>query len=111
MADCNSCNKTKADVPYIVYESAMARNERTVKRLVAVIVVLSLVLCATIGGFLWYLSQYDFSGEEIIVDAYDGHANYIGENGDINNGSYNSQETDSNAEEPFPLEGNSNPQG
>lgn len=41
---------------------------------------------ATIGGFIWYLNQYDFSGTEIIVeqDATDGgDTNYIGNDGDI----------------------------
>lgn len=77
--DCKSC-KTKADIPYIAYESAMARNERTVKRLVAAIIVMAIILCVTIGGFLWYLSQYDFAGEDVTVDASNGHANYIGQN-------------------------------
>ena len=52
---------------------------------VAFIIVVACWL-ATIGGFIWYLNQYDFSGTEIIVeqDATDGgDTNYIGNDGDI----------------------------
>lgn len=98
MPDCKTCKEQHKDpVPYIVHEDAMDRNERMIKRLVAVVIVLAVLLAGTIAGFLWYLSQYDFSGEEITVDAIDGHANYIGENGDINNGTYYGQEASPDA--------------
>ena len=106
--DCKSC-KTKADVPYIAYESAMARNERTVKRLVAVIIVMAVILCATVGGFLWYLSQYDFAGEDVTVDASNGHANYIGQNGEIDNGTYYGETADTYFEESLTGEGTGSP--
>ena len=50
------------------------------------------VLCmwlTTIGVFVWYLNQYDFSSETVTVEqdtAEGGNANYIGGNGDIANG-------------------------
>lgn len=37
-------DKTNTNVPYIVYESEAARHERTVKRLIAVIIVTLLLL-------------------------------------------------------------------
>ncbi len=47
---------------------------------------------ATIVGFVWYLNQYDFSSYE--VNSQDGgNANYIGNDGDINNGLRESEET------------------
>lgn len=108
---CETCKykteeKRHEPVPYLAYESAMARNERTVKRLIAVIVVMVLLLAGTITGFLVYLSQYDFTGADITIDAADGHANYIGQDGDISNGTYYGAETVSNIEEPLPVEGN-----
>lgn len=110
--DCRTCRDNKREpVPFIAHEMAMARAERTVKRMVAVVIVMSVLLAGTIAGFLWYLSQYDFSGEEIIVDACDGHANYIGQDGDINNGTYYGAEESTHAEESLPVKGNGSTQG
>lgn len=39
----------------------------------------------TIGGFIWYLYQYDFASYEITSND-GGNANYIGNDGDIING-------------------------
>ena len=108
MPDCRSCKDNRREpVPYIAHEMAMARAERTVKRLVTVVVVMALLLAGTIAGFLAYLSQYDFAGADISIDAADGHANYIGQNGDIRNGTYYGAETNPNAEESLPVEGDS----
>ena len=60
--DCSTCKEKKADpVPYIAHESALARNERTIKRLISAIIVVLLLWFATIGMFIWYINQYDFS--------------------------------------------------
>ena len=74
-------------VPWIVFEGEMARNERTVRRLwVALIVAIALIF-ATVGVFVWYLEQYDYtSSETITIDGADGIANYIGKDGTIYNG-------------------------
>lgn len=76
-----------AAVPYIVYESAMARTERHIKRLVASLIVSILTLFAANIGWLMFLSQYEFETTEISSEG-GGNANYIGEDGDIYNGSY-----------------------
>ena len=89
---CNSCvDKTPASVPYVVHESAMARAERHSKRLVAIIILLIILLVGSNIGWLVYESQFEtvetITEEDIIVDAEeDGVANYIGNDGDINNG-------------------------
>lgn len=55
MPDCRSCKDNRREpVPYIAHEMAMARAERTVKRLVAVVIVMALLLAGTIAGFLMY---------------------------------------------------------
>ena len=46
-------------VPYIVHEAAMARQERTVKRLWIVVVLLIVLLVATNAGWIWYESQWE----------------------------------------------------
>lgn len=88
---CNNCgtDKTPANVPYVVHESAMARAERQSKRLVAIIILLVLLLVGSNIGWLVYESQFETTEtvEEILVDAEDnGIANYIGNDGDIYNG-------------------------
>ena len=46
-------------VPYIVYEGAMARNERMLKRLLISIVISVLLLFASNATWLYVWSQYD----------------------------------------------------
>lgn len=93
MANCKECKenrvevKTPENVPYIVHEAAMARNERNVKRLVIAIVTAIALLFASNALWLRAWNSYDYSSEEIIIDSQDGgNANYIGNDGDIVNG-------------------------
>lgn len=90
MSNCDACKEIKKTepVPYIVHESAQARNERTVKRLVIALIVLALLWFATIGIGVYAWMQYDYTSEESVVDvdANDGVSNYIGNDGDIVNG-------------------------
>lgn len=48
-----------ADVPYIAFESAMARMERANKRLAALMVLLLVLLLGTNAVWLWYESQWE----------------------------------------------------
>ena len=95
MTKCKECKEkrmevnTPENVPYIVHEAAMARNERNVKRMIVAIVTAIALLFASNALWLWAWMQYDYSGKEIIVeqDTTDGgNANYIGNDGDIVNG-------------------------
>ena len=93
MANCETCKGKDANapesVPYIVHESSMARMERQIKRLWIALIVSVVLLFASSAIFTYAWLQYDYSGEEIIVeqDAQDGgNANYIGNDGDIVNG-------------------------
>ena len=92
MKTCNSC-ETEKTIPYVVYESSMARNERTIKKLIIALIITILLMFASNGLWLYASMQYDYSGayEEIIVDSEDsGVANYIGNDGEIINGKDNS---------------------
>ena len=90
MANCKECKekrmevKTPENVPYIVHEAAMARNERNVKRLVVALVVAIVLAFATNVGWLIYESKYE------TVDysyAQDGEGtNIIGDGNDVDNG-------------------------
>ena len=90
MSNCSNCNhenKNPEAVPYIVHESAMARAERSAKRLWVVIILLIVMLVATNGAWIWYESQFEtVETTEVIQENADGYNNYVGNDGDIING-------------------------
>ena len=59
MPDCNTCRENRQSVPYIVYESAMARCERTIKRLWILVLVVVLLLVGSNVGWMIYESQFE----------------------------------------------------
>ena len=75
-------------VPYIVYEGEQARHERTVRRLIIALIVSIIIIFLSNAAWLLYMSGYDFYDEEISVESREGIANYIGQEGDITNGTY-----------------------
>ena len=68
--DCESCKSKKPvePVPYIVHESAMARNERTVKRLVIALIVAISLIFASNAAWLYAWCQYDYTSDETITE-------------------------------------------
>ena len=90
MSNCSNCNNEKTApeaVPYIVHESAMARAERSAKRLWTVIILLIVLLVGTNGAWLWYESQFEtVETVKVTQENADGYNNYIGNDGDIVNG-------------------------
>ena len=83
---CNHCGNDNQDS--FAMELLKGYSAQAKRWFVACLVILSMWL-ATIGGFVWYLYQYDFESYETTVDAENGTANYIGNNGDIYNGKDN----------------------
>ena len=88
----SSVCKGAPPVPYIVYEGERARNERLVSRLIGIITLLIFTLAATNAFWLYEWMQYDFESTtttsadiEQFSDS-DGNYNFIGNEGDINNG-------------------------
>ena len=83
-------------IPYVVYEGEQARHERTIKRLIIILAMTVVLLFASnaIWVYMWNQFEYIDSQEEVTVDATDGIANYIGNDGTINNGTDKSEETD-----------------
>lgn len=89
------------DVPYIVYEATQARNERTIRRLIIVVIVAIVLLFASNAIWLYAWMQYDYvaTSEDYSIDLSTkggGDANYIGNDGDINNGKGSSEESADN---------------
>ena len=97
MANCETCKKVQSapeSVPYIVHESSMARMERQIKRIWIAVIVAVCLLFASNAGWLYAWMQYDYESYEITADG-DSNANYIGQDGNIYNGSIGeSEETD-----------------
>jgi hypothetical protein len=92
MPDCKTCKENRQNVepvPYIVHESAMARQERTIKRLWILLILVISLLVATNGAWIWYESQWEVVETEITQENDGGYNNYIGNDGDIYNGETN----------------------
>lgn len=82
-------------VPYIVHESAMARSERHIKRLVIALIVSVVMIVASNLAWLYVWNSYEYVGESESVSVNgDGTANYVGNDGDITNGINQGSEED-----------------
>ena len=90
MENCETCKKVENEpesVPYIVHESAMARAERTAKRLWITILTLIFLLVGSNCAWLWWNNQWEtVESWEITQENDGGYNNYIGNDGDIVNG-------------------------
>ena len=85
MANCETCKGKEAhaleSVPYIVHESAMARAERTAKRLWITILTLIFLLVGSNCLWLYYESQWETVYQEVTQEADNGTNNFVG--GDV----------------------------
>ncbi len=82
---CEECKATRVpeSVPYLVHESAMARSERSAKRLWAVIILLIVLLVGSNCAWIYYESQ--FSEVVTTIEAeQDGGGTNIVSGGDYN---------------------------
>lgn len=101
MNENKKVTENKPDVPYIVFEGEMARADRHNKRLFIVSIIA--IICFLVSNlvWIWFFNQYDFESYEIVAEG-DGHANYIGQDGDINN--YGSESIGETAQEEKSLD-------
>lgn len=91
MANCEECKSKRIpeSVPYVVHEGEMARSERHIKRMWIALIVSVVLIFVSNALWLYAWMQYDYTSEETVVDvnsADGGNANYIGNDGDIVNG-------------------------
>lgn len=80
MSNCESCSKRPPEpVPYVVHEADMARQERTIKRLWILLLVLIALLAGSNAAWIYYESQfqYDMTSTEIEQDTDGGGNNYV----------------------------------
>lgn len=87
-------------VPYIVYESAQARHERTVKRLIVIIIIAISMLFASNAIWVHVWSQYDTIEYDYTQDGRG--VNIIGSENEV---SQNGAETESTSENQKEQEG------
>ena len=82
----------KMTVPYIVYEGEQVRNERTTKRLLICVILCIVLLFVSNAVWLYCWMQFEYVDMDhaVSVEAKDGIANFIGNDGDITNGAGNS---------------------
>ena len=86
----------------IAFERMQAKDERNDRWRNIIIIILIVLLALTNGAWLYAWNQYDYMSDDysIDVDAGDGgNANYIGRDGDINNGKDNSSQENNYEEE------------
>ncbi len=90
--------KDQVTIPYIAYESMLAKEDRQQKRIVIVMgsIIALLVILLVVTNVVWLVAwnQYDYvddTSTEVDVNSEGGgNANYIGNDGDINNGTSDS---------------------
>lgn len=70
--------------------------ERTVKKLWVIIILLVVLLFGSNAAWIYYESQFETVQTEITQDNQDGINNFIGNDGDIVNGSSDDQDQDAN---------------
>ena len=93
---CNNCvtENQSMNVPYVVHEATVARQERQIKRMWIALIVAIAIIFASNAIWLYAWMQYDYESYEITADG-DSNANYIGQDGNIYNGGYNQSEEES----------------
>lgn len=85
-------NDKAPDVSYLVYEGSMSRMERMIKRMTYALILTIVLMFATNALWLYEWMQYDYISEDVTLDTSGGTASYIGNDGDIYNGTSESTE-------------------
>ena len=74
----------------IAFERMQSKDERNDKWRNIIIILLIVLLALTNGAWLWAWNSYEYVSDEYSVDAGEnGNAFYIGNDGEINNGTNN----------------------
>lgn len=82
-----------ASIPFYVHEGEINRLERINKRFFILLLIVFFALVGTNAYWIWYENQF----EDVVVtqENADGYNNYIGNDGDIINGTTDSSDTPS----------------
>ena len=84
-------NVKMANIPYIAHEGTVTHLVSIIKGLIIALCVVVFLMVVSNLAWLYVYNQYDYSGNEetVTVDSDSGNANYIGNDGDITNGTDN----------------------
>ena len=96
---CNGCGteNQNVNVPYVVHEATVARQERQIKRLwIALIVAISMLL-ASFALFVWYEIQFETISYDYTQDGQG--TNIIGDSNEVNNGAEIESKSETQAQE------------
>lgn len=89
-------------ISYAAHEGEMTRMHGIIKHMIVMIVICVVLLFASNALWLYAWMQYDYSSsattETVTVDGKDGIANYIGNDGEITNGSDNGKKSDNDTD-------------
>lgn len=94
--NCENCSKHPESVSYLVYESAMARMERTIRRVWITLILTIVLLVGSNAVWIWYESQFETVTTSVEMQNERGYNNYIGNDGDIYNGEAQSDDEETN---------------
>jgi hypothetical protein len=78
-------NENEQTIPYIAHEGMMARQERTIKRLWILCIIIFIALIATNAGWIYYEQQFVDEVVTVEQENESGYNNYVGNDGDIKN--------------------------
>ena len=80
--------ESKIEVPYVAYEGTIARFERSIKRLIISLVIAIALIFASNVAWLVFFDQFTAieDVDDVSLENDEGNANYIGNNGVIENG-------------------------
>lgn len=78
---------TDKEVSLAVFESALMHLQKANKRLTIIVVIALLLMGCMFGTFIYFFTNFEVSTETVTIDSHQGTANYIGNDGDITNGS------------------------
>lgn len=78
-----------AKVSLAAMESALTHLQEANKRLAKLLALSLIVTACLLGGLLYFLMNYEIVSSDVSIDSHEGAAsyNYIGDDGDITNGS------------------------
>ena len=86
-------------VPYYVHEGEMARQERHIKRLWVLCIIIFVTLIGTNAGWLIYESQFEDVSMTVTQDTPSGNNSFVGHDGDIVYGTADHQSKDAQEED------------
>lgn len=81
-------------IPYIAFESEMARHERIIRRLLISLIISIALIFISNAAWLWFFNQFDIIGDTVQLESSEeGNASYMGAgaSGVIDNGRGESQ--------------------